>query len=244
LIDASDSAITDPGALYKAMIAPLAPYGIRGAIWYQDEPSGLAATPYRGVMESMIEGWRQTWGQGDFPFLFVQLANYGEPAQQPEGRPASALMREDQLHNLSVPSTAMVVTIDIGDAGDIHPKNKQELGRRLGLAARALAYRESIPYSGPVYDSMTVDGGAIRLRFKHAEGGLTARGERPVGFAIAGEDRNFLWGDAKIEGDTVVVSSPQVAKPVAVRYGWAGNPQVNLSNQAGLPASPFRTDQW
>lgn len=244
LIDASDGAITEPGVLYKTAIAPLAPCAIRGAIWYQDQPDPSAARQYRSVMEKTIQDWRQVWRQGDFPFLFVQLANYGPFARQPEERSGLALVREAQLQNLSVPNTGMVVTIDIGDPADLHPRNKQEASRRLALAARALAYRESIPYSGPVYDSMTVEGSAIRLRFKHAEGGLIARGERPIGFAIAGEDRGFIWADAKIEGDTVVVSSPQLKKPVAVRYGWADNPRVNLYNQAGLPASPFRTDQW
>jgi len=244
LIDASSVASADPRVLYQAAIAPLAPCAIRGAIWYQDQPDPPTARQYRSVMETMIKDWRRAWGQGDFPFLFAQLANYGPLAQQPEQRSGLALVREAQLQNLSVPNTGMIVTIDIGDPADPHPRNKQEVGRRLALAARALAYRESIPYSGPLYDSMTVEGRAIRLRFKHAEGGLITRGERPIGFAIAGEDRSFVWADAKIEGDTVVVSSPQVKKPVAVRYGWADSPRVNLHNQAGLPASPFRTDQW
>jgi sialate O-acetylesterase len=232
----------NPCVLYNGMIAPLAPYAIRGVIWYQGESSGPTADKYFNLMETLIQNWRQMWGQGDFPFLFVQLANNGKLATQPDGSGWMARVREGQLKTLTVPNTAMAVAIDIGDANNIHPKNKQEIGLRLALAARALAYHESIPYSGPIYDSMTIEGSAVRLRFKHTDGGLVAKGEKLVGFGIAGEDSNFVWADAKIDGDTIVVSSLQVAKPIAVRYGWADNPPVNLYNKAGLPASPFRTD--
>lgn len=145
---------------------------------------------------------------------------------------------------LALPKTGTGLAIDIGDGQNIHPKNKQEVGRRLALAALAIAYGKDIPNSGPVYDSMAVEGSSIRLKFKHVNGGLVCKGEKLAGFAIAGEDKNFVWADAKIDGETVVVSSPQVQKPVAVRYAWANNPEVSLYNKADLPASPFRTDDW
>ncbi len=232
----------NPCVLYNGMVAPLAPYAIRGIIWYQGESNGPTANKYFNLMETLIRDWRQTWGQGDFPFLFVQLANNGKLATQPNGGGWMAVVREGQLQTLAVTNTDMVVAIDIGDANNIHPKNKQEVGSRLALAARALAYHESIPCSGPIYDSMTIEGSTIHLRFKNTDGGLVARGDKLIGFTIAGEDNKFVWADAKIDGDTIVVSAPQVAKPVAVRYGWADNPPVNLYNGVGLPASPFRTD--
>ncbi len=232
----------NPCVLYNGMIAPLLPVAIRGALWYQGESNGPTAEQYRQLMETLIRDWRQRWRQGDFPFLFVQLANYGKPPTQPLGSDRIPLVREAQLQTLAVPNTAMASAVDIGDATNIHPKNKQEVGRRLALAARALAYGEKTAYSGPLFDSMTLEGNTARLRFKHTDGGLAARGEKLTGFVIAGEDGKFVWADAKMDGETVVVSSPEVAKPVAVRYGWADNPAVNLYNGAGLPASPFRTD--
>ena len=156
-----------------------------------------------------------------------------------------AELREAQLMALSLPNTGMAVTIDIGEAHDIHPQNKQEVGRRLGLAARRIAYGEKLVYSGPIYRSMEVEGNAIRLRFDHVGGGLAPKGGAPLkGFAIAGEDRKFVWADARIDGETVVVSSKDVPNPLAVRYAWAINPVCNLYNNEGLPASPFRTDSW
>jgi sialate O-acetylesterase len=234
----------NPCVLYNGMIAPLVPYAIRGAIWYQGESNGPTAKKYLNIMDTLIRDWRQAWGQGDFPFLFVQLASLNTLALQPQEGGWIPQVREGQLQTLTVKNTGMAVAIDIGDAANVHPKNKQDVGRRLALAARALVYGESIPYSGPIYASMSVEGGAVRLRFKHTEGGLTAAGGTPIGFAVAGADRKFVWGDAKIDGDAVVVSNPEVMKPVAVRYGWADNPPVNLYNKAGLPASPFRTDNW
>lgn len=232
----------NPCVLYNGMIAPLAPYAIRGVIWYQGESNGPTASKYFNLMETLIRDWRQTWGHGDFPFLFVQLANNGKLARQPNGSSRMAVVREGQLQTLAVTNTGMAVAIDIGDANNIHPKNKQEVGFRLALAARALAYHESIPCSGPIYDSMTIEGSAIRLRFKHTDGGLVAKGDKLIGFSIAGEDNKFVWADAKIDGDAIVVSAPQADKAVAVRYAWADNPPANLYNKAGLPASPFCTD--
>lgn len=231
-----------PSGLYNAMIHPIIPFAIRGAIWYQGESNAGRAYVYRKLFPGMITDWRHAWGEGNFPFLFVQLANF--QARQPEpGDSAWAELREAQLMTLALPNTAMAVIIDIGEANNIHPKNKQEVGRRLGLAAEAM-YGKKVEYSGPMYESMKVDGNSIRLTFTHAEGLVAKDGGSLKGFAIAGEDRKFVWADAKIDGDAVVVSSASVAKPVAVRYAWADNPECNLYNAAGLPASPFRTDDW
>ena len=232
-----------PAGLFNAMIMPLTSYAIRGAIWYQGESNADRPAQYRKLFPAMIQDWRQAWGQGDFPFLFVQLANWGiySPGSNwPE-------LREAQLMTLSLPKTGMAVAIDIGDGSDIHPKNKQEVGHRLSLAAQAVAYGRDVIYSGPIYESMTVEGEKIRLRFKHVYGGLVARGgDAPAltGFQIAGEDHRFFSGDAIIESNSVLVRSEKVGHPLAVRYAWAMNPECNLYNRAGLPASPFRTDNW
>jgi sialate O-acetylesterase len=192
----------------------------------------------------MIKNWRDAWGQGDFPFLYVQLANWKEIKPEPVENDWAEL-REAQLMTLSTHNTGMAVAIDIGDANDIHPKNKQDVGKRLALWAIAKTYGKDIEYSGPLYQLMEVQGNKAILHFEHIGGGLVAGGGGPLkGFAIAGPDKKFVWADAKIEGDTVVVSSDKVAEPVAVRYGWADNPVCNLYNKAGLPASPFRTDDW
>ena len=233
-----------PAGLYNAMIAPLIPYGIRGAIWYQGESNASRAYQYRRLFPAMIKCWRQDWAQGDFPFLFVQLANFmavnPEPAES-----AWAELREAQSMTLALPNTGMAVIIDIGQANDIHPKNKQDVGKRLALWALAKTYAKTLVYSGPLYKSMKVEADKIILNFDHIGGGLVAQGGGPLkGFAIAGADHKFVWADAKIDGDTVVVSSDGVAEPVAVRYAWADNPVCNLYNKEELPASPFRTDRW
>jgi sialate O-acetylesterase len=191
----------------------------------------------------LISSWRRAWGY-EFPFLFVQLANFLERKPEPT-ESAWAELREAQLLTLkTVPKTGMAVAIDIGEANDIHPRNKQDVGKRLALAALAIAYGQKIVYSGPIYRSMRIEGNKIRIFFDHVGSGLVAKGEKLTGFAIAGEDRKFVWANAKIEGNTVVIWSEQVPKPVAVRYGWADNPDCNLYNKEGLPASPFRTDDW
>jgi sialate O-acetylesterase len=201
----------------------------------------------------MIRDWRSRWGQGDFPFGFVQLANYQKMQTAPsEG--GWAFIREAQLQTLSLPNTGMAVAIDLADAdnpGDIHPKNKQDVGRRLSLWALASVYGQKLEFSGPLYDSIQVEGNQIRIKFTHTQGGLVVRPgtQDPApatlkGFAICGADEKWVWADAKIEGDSVVVSSPEVAAPVAVRYSWAMNPIGNLGNGAGLPASPFRSDTF
>jgi sialate O-acetylesterase len=228
--------------LYNGMAAPLVPYGIRGAIWYQGESNADRAYQYRKLFPVMIQDWRRAWGQGDFPFLFVQLAGF---VQDWSPKTTWAELREAQLMTLSLPKTGMAVAADIGDPCDIHPKNKQEVGRRLALAAQAIAYGKDVAYSGPIYESQTVEGDKIRLRFKHVTGGLMGRGGKPLrSFEIAGEDRKFVPAQAKIEGNTVVVRSDKVPRPVAVRYAWADYPACSLYNGTGLPASPFRTDDW
>lgn len=234
-----------PTVLYNGMIAPLIPFGIRGAIWYQGESNADRAYQYRELFPVMIEDWRRSWGGGRFPFLFVQLANFMATKPEP-GESAWAELREAQCMTLSLPQTGMASIIDIGEANDIHPKNKQDVGKRLALWALARTYgKGNMAYSGPLYKSMKVEADKITLRFDHVDGGLVARGGGPLtGFAIAGADRKFVWADARIEGKTVVVHSDKVPKPAAVRYAWADNPICNLCSEAGLPASPFRTDDW
>ena len=232
-----------PVKLFNGMIAPVIPYAIKGAIWYQGESNVERAFQYRSLFPAMIKSWRYSWNQGSFPFLFVQLANFGETADKPE-ESQWAELREAQLRTLSMRNTGMAVTIDIGAADDIHPKNKQDVGYRLSLAARAIAYGEDIVYSGPVYRSMMIEGNKIRINFDHIGGGLAAKGEELKGFAIAGKDRKFVWAKAEIKGDKVIVWSPTISNPTAVRYGWGKNPVCNLYNKEGLPASPFRTDSW
>ena len=231
-----------PTGLYNGMVHPLVPFGIRGAIWYQGESNLGAAMHYHDMMKGLIQGWRSVWGQGEFPFLFVQLApfKYGAaPTALPE-------IWEAQTATLSFPNTGMAVVTDIANTADIHPRNKQDVGKRLALWALAKTYgKDDLVYSGPLYESMAIEGGRIRLKFQHVGGGLKSRDGKPLDwFSIAGEDKKFVPAAATIDGDSIVVESPQVAAPVAVRFGWHQLAEPNLSNQAGLPASPFRTDRW
>jgi sialate O-acetylesterase len=235
-----------PGCLFNGMIAPLVPYTIQGVIWYQGESNAGQAKLYRKLFPTMILSWRQRWG-AELPFLFVQLANFKASKRPENGEPQDSQwseLREAQLLTLELPRTGMAVAIDIGDPADIHPRNKQEVGRRLALAAAATVYFQEVEYSGPIFTESQQEEGKVRLSFRFAEGLKPSSGDKFKGFAIAGEDRKFVWGDVKIEGDHVVVSSREVANPVAVRYGWGDNPEANLVNRAGLPASPFRTDDW
>jgi len=232
-----------PAGLYNAMIAPLMPFAIRGAIWYQGEGNGGRGWQYRTLFPAMITNWRTAWGQGDFPFLFVQLPNFGGRTKMP-GKSGWSEVREAQARTLSLPNTGMAITIDIGEANNIHPLNKQDVGHRLALVARAKVYGEKIPYSGPLFRSMQINGNQATVRFTHADGGLVAKDGPVKGFAIAGKDQHLVWANARIEGDRVVVWSDEVTHPVAVRYAWADNPECNLYNGAGLPAAPFRTDDW
>lgn len=231
-----------PSCLYNGMIAPLLPYAIRGAIWYQGESNASRAKEYETLFPAMIRNWRDDWGQGEFPFGFVQLANF--QARKPEpAESAWAALRDAQTKTLALPNTGMAVIIDIGDEKDIHPRNKQDVGKRLAAWAQAKVYGKSIVYSGPMYESLKIDGDKARVTFAHAGGGLVAKGEVLKGFAVAGEDGKFVWADAQIDGAAVVVTSPKVPKPVSVRYAWADNPECNLYNKEGFPASPFKTDK-
>jgi sialate O-acetylesterase len=228
--------------LYNGMIRPLIPLSIRGAIWYQGESNVSRAEQYARLFPSMIRDWRRNWGQGDFPFYFVQLAPYRYRGRDPR---ECAELWEAQLKTLAVPQTGMAVTTDIGNISDIHPKNKQEVGRRLALWALANDYGQDVVYSGPLYRQCTVEGKEIRLQFDHVGEGLVAKdGEALSHFEIAGSDQQFVPATATIDGDTVLVQCPQVAEPVAVRFAWTDTAEPNLFNKAGLPASPFRTDDF
>jgi sialate O-acetylesterase len=233
-----------PSGLYNGMLAPLAPYAIKGAIWYQGESNATRAYQYRRLFPTMISDWRALWGQGDFPFLFVQLAAFG-PNGSKLGESDWAELREAQLMTLSASQkTGMALAIDVGNIGDIHPRNKQPVGSRLALSARAVAYGEKIVHSGPVYKSMKIEGDKVALSFNHTGGGLEARDGELKGFIIAGEDQIWREAKAEIKGKRVILYSSDVSKPVAVRYGWMKFPTCNLYNKEGLPATPFRTDDW
>lgn len=232
-----------PTFLYNAMINPLVDFPIAGAIWYQGESNASRADQYKSLFPLMIKDWRQKWGY-DFPFYYAQIANYMQVQEGPE-ESEWAELREAQLQTLNVENTGMAVLIDVGEAYDIHPKNKVDVGRRLAYNALANTYGFNMPYSGPMYDGYILEGEAVRVSFRHTDGGLLAKGsDELTGFYIAGPDRVFHKADAVIEGDTVVLKSPEVPCPVSVRYAWANNPVCNLYNGAGLPASPFRTDSW
>jgi sialate O-acetylesterase len=239
-----------PGNIFNGMINPLIPYAIKGAIWYQGEANAGAPAQYRTLFATMITDWRQKWQQGDFPFLFVQLAAFSPGKTWP-------LLRESQFKTLALPNTGMVTAIDVGELTDIHPKDKLTVGQRLALTAEHVAYGKDLVYSGPVYEKMKVEGKTIRLSFTHVGGGLvigapptlgpgvTAPSETELaGFTIAGADQKFVTATAKIEGNEVVVSSPEVSEPAAVRYAWEAFPSINLYNKEKLPALPFRTDDW
>ena len=223
-----------PTVLYNGMIAPLQPYALRGVIWYQGEANVGRERQYRTLFPAMIADWRRAWAQGDFPFLFVQIAPW--KGMTPEIREAQLLTTR------TTKNAAMAVTIDCGDAEDIHPTHKQPVGARLALAARAVAYGEKIEYAGPVFEKMETKGSKAALHFTHLGGGLVAKDGELKGFTIAGADKNFHPAEAKIVGGSVVVSSPHVEQPTAVRYAWANVPEGNLFNRDGLPATPFRTD--
>lgn len=240
LVGASNQ--NSPSVLYNAMLAPLFPFAIRGAIWYQGESNAGRAYQYRTLFPTMIRNWRSGWGS-DFPFFFVQLPNW-RARQDVPSESDWAELREAQAMTLREPHTGMAIAIDIGDGEDLHPRNKRDVGRRLATLALANVYRRPIIPSGPLFDRFRIEGAKVRISFKYAQGLKTSDGSAVKGFALAGADRRFVWADARIEGETVVVSSPTISKPVAVRYGWADNPLVNLYNKADLPAAPFRTDDW
>jgi sialate O-acetylesterase len=233
-----------PELLFNAMINPLIPYGIKGFLWYQGEANASAAYNYRKLFPMLISDWRQRWRQGDLPFLYVQLANFKKTKPLPSESDWAEL-REAQTLTLSQPSTGMACIIDIGEADNIHPTNKQEVGRRLALNANKLVYKQNCVASGPMYKSYSKKGNRIRISFTNAATGLITKGGGEVrGFAIAGKDKQFYWTTAAIEGDKVVVYCDKVSDPESVRYAWANNPECNLINSEGLPAVPFRTDNW
>ncbi|MFZ6033412.1 MAG: sialate O-acetylesterase [Melioribacter sp.] len=233
-----------PGGLFNAMLAPLFNYKIKGVVWYQGESNADRPVEYRRLFPALIKDWRNNWHQGDFPFLFVQLANFMEPDSAPSNS-NWALLREAQTKALDLPNTGMAVTIDIGEWNDIHPLNKKDAGKRLALAAMKIAYGEDPVFSGPVYKSMRIEGNKIIIDFSHTGGGLVCKGNQLKHFAIAGADKKFVWANAEIKDNKVIVWSDEIKNPVAVRYAWADNPEgANLYNKEGLPASPFRTDDW
>lgn len=238
---------TMAGDLYRKWIAPVQPYGIRGAIWYQGESNANGTAPlYRSRIGSLITGWRKVWNQGDFPFYFVQIANYMALQTDPGETSLWADIREAQRQSLLIPNTAMAVAIDIGNAGNIHPVNKWDIGRRLALPARHLIYGrlQDSAHSGPTFDTCEKRGSLVRIHFKHAHGGLLDKSAGTLkGFALAGADNKWYWAAMLIRKDTVILSSSQVPAPTKVRYAWANNPAaVSLFNGAGLPASPFQAD--
>lgn len=236
-----------PTLLFNAMINPLIPYGIKGAIWYQGESNASRAKQYQRIFPNMIKDWRNHWNQGDFSFYFVSLANYKQPADEP-GDSEWAELREAQLKTLSLPNTGVAVAIDIGEANDIHPKNKQDVGKRLALNALKKDYNKEIVHSGPMYESVKFEEDKAFITFSETGSGLMVKDKYGYlkGFTIAGEDRKYHWAKGKLIDDkTIQVGSEKVPNPVAVRYGWADNPDdVNLYNKEGLPAHPFRTDDW
>lgn len=227
-----------PGNLYAAMVQPLAPFAVHGTIWYQGESNADQAYRYRELMALLIGEWRVAFRRPTMPFLVVQLANW-QPRKPHPGESAWAELREAQSQLQAIPGIGVAVAIDIGEADDIHPRNKQEVGRRLALLAQPTMKQRS-----PFFRRAARRGNAIELQFDHAGSLTTSDGRPPVGFAVAGEDRQWVWAEASIERNRIRVWSPTVAKPVAVRYGWADNPDVNVVNEFGLPLSPFRTDDW
>ncbi len=234
-----NAASWQPSALFNAMVAPAVDFHIKGVIWYQGESnaSEQRANLYEMVMAALITDWRANWHQGNFPFLFVQIANFKGGSQQ-----TWPIVREAQRRTLAIANTAMAVTIDIGDPDNVHPANKQEVGARLALGARKFAYGEDVEYAGPLYRETAAESHGLRVWFDHASSGLIAKGNALQGFEIAGDDRHFMKADARIDADSVLVSCDCVAKPKFVRYGWANAPTVNLTNGKGLPASPFTSE--
>lgn len=232
-----------PTGLFNGMIAPLIPFTIQGVIWYQGEANAKRAFQYRKLFPALITSWREKWGQGDFPFYFVQLPNLNrEPEPSKSGWTE---LREAQLKTLSLSNTGMAVTIDIGDPNDLHPKNKKDVGHRLALIAKALTYKMNVEFSGPIFKSMKTEGSKIRISLDHTANGLVAKGSGKLsGFTICGDNKNFVKAEAVIDGNDVLVWNNNLKDPLQVRYAWADDPDCNLYNSAMLPASPFRTDDW
>jgi sialate O-acetylesterase len=231
-----------PTSLFNSLIAPWTRLPMAGILWYQGESNAGNAPRYQKLLRGLITGWRAAWGQADMPFLVVQLPNYKPTLPEPAESQWAALREAQALAVAATPHAGLAVTLGLGEAGDIHPKNKQDVGRRLALLALAQVYRRPGVYTGPVCDRATREGATIRLHFTHTGAGLVATDGVVRGFALAGADRRFVWAEAVIEGDTVVVRAPAVPTPVAVRYAWADNPLATLGNRDGFPAAPFRTE--
>lgn len=234
-----------PSNLFNGKIHPLAGFSIRGAVWYQGENSSGRGFShlYHPQLTTLIRDWRQRWGQGDFPFAWVQLPNFRAPQKQPAETNGWTLVQEGMLKTLNEPNTGMAITLDVGEEKDIHPKDKQSVGHRLAQWALAKVYNFDIIPMGPVYAGHQISEGTVTIEFLHNEG-LKSNGDEVRGFAVCGEDRKFVWADARIEDSRVIVSSESVPDPVAVRYAWAANPTFSIINESGIPASPFRTDNW
>ncbi|MEO6639393.1 MAG: sialate O-acetylesterase [Ginsengibacter sp.] len=233
-----------PTALYNSMIAPVVDYSIKGFIWYQGESNAGRPGEYANLQPAMIEDWRSKWKEGDIPFLFVQLPGFMDYNYLPS-ESQWAMFREAQAKSLLLPNTGMAVAIDIGEWNDVHPDRKKDVGDRLALAAKKIGYGESIVYSGPAYQSFTIEGNKIIISFNHIGSGLTTNNDEPLAeFAIAGDDKKYVWAKATIDGNKIIVSSEDVLAPKYVRYAWADDPvNPNLINKEGLPAAPFRTDE-
>jgi sialate O-acetylesterase len=236
-----------PTVLYNQMLYPLQRFAIKGVIWYQGESNAnndAQAAAYRPLFAELIQSWRREWNRSprDFPFLWVQLPNFGAVSASPPATGGWAILRESQAAALSLPNTAQAVTIDVGDAADLHPKNKEPVGKRLALAALQVAYGESVLATGPTYRSHAVRGNEVVIEFANVGAGLSLKSGN--GFAVAGEDRQWQWAEARVDGNRVIVSSPRVQSPVAVRYAWANSPIAVLFSREGLPGVPFRTDTW
>ncbi|HEV7299129.1 MAG TPA: sialate O-acetylesterase [Tepidisphaeraceae bacterium] len=229
-----------PAVLYNGMIAPVVPYGIRGAIWYQGESNAGRPAEYADLMKLLVEGWRKDWDRGDFSFYIVQLANFMKRSEQPNDTNWAKLRQAQAEVAHSLPNSGLAVTIDIGDEKDIHPRNKQDVGKRLSAIALAKDYGQDVEYAGPTFENLGSTGDKLRVRFSHADGLTTTDGAAPKGFAVAGDDGKFVWADAKIDGQAVVLSAEGVESPTSVRYAWGDNPEVNLKNAAGFPAVPFK----
>ena len=236
-----------PSLLFNGMISPILPMTIKGVIWYQGEHKAGRAYQYRKLFPNMIQDWRKHFNQGDFPFLFVQLANFYKAEDKPVESEWAELREAQSMTLGNTSNTGMAVIIDVGNADDIHPKNKQDVGKRLALAALKKVYGQGV-YTSPTYESMQIDGNVVRIKFKETGKGLVVKNNYGYvnGFTVAGADKKFHWAKATIENEnTVVISCDAVAEPIAVRYAWANNPHdVNLYNSEGLPADPFRTDDW
>jgi sialate O-acetylesterase len=233
-----------PSVLYQGMIQPVAPLAITGAIWYQGEANTGHAYQYRKLLPAMIGDWRRTFDQGDFPFYIVSLPKFMQHRDVP-GDDSWAELRESQaLAAHVVKNSALAVTIDTGEADNIHPKDKLVVGERLAYCALAQHYGEKVTYQGPTFKSVERLPGALKINFDHTDGGLVVKGDMLAEFSVAGKDHQWHWADAKVDGDSVIVSSKDVADPEAVRYAWQSNPEATLFNGAGLPATPFRTDNW